>query len=649
MFYRLAAFGVRLVSGRGLMYLAFIAVGVPEWQQTVSGGGTRMRRGDLIGLAALLTAAAVIYFWQLDSNGWGNGYYAAAAQAGATDWKAFFFGASDGGNGITVDKLPASIWLTSLSVRILGLSSWSLLGPQALLGVGTVFLAYITVRRHFRPSSAVIAGVVLLLTPAAAVIFRYNNPDALLIFLLTLATYLMVRASEDGRWRWVLATGAVIGVAFLTKSAQALLLMPALGCVYLYAGPGTFKRRLIQLTGSTVLAVGVAGAWLLTAESTSPFARPYAGGSFTNSFVEVLLRQNGLGRILGAAGGGTPGSVTAPPGPFRLIQYSSFGTQGTWLLPAAGLLLIASLILMRRQPRSDPKRATLLIAGGWLGAYWTTFSLMGGVVHPYYLATLAPATAILVGGTWELLRPAQRWLPYRIALSLSVLMCGVLAFGYLTSSSELGRVFAMAVAAVCLVSCELIVFRLRNRSVRRLTALSIALTCGLGPILLSTSAVVSPHTGVSPAASLVGSPIVLDSPDPTRWPAGNSQSIRGSALGHPAEADVLAFLRSANNPGSRWLAATPGALNAAQYQLSLESPVMPVGGFNGSTPYPTITQLADYIESGEIRYYIVRHDSQDIEAEAGFADEVTNWVRANYACRLMGSMDVFDFHQPLQH
>ncbi|MBX7445215.1 MULTISPECIES: glycosyltransferase family 39 protein [unclassified Arthrobacter] len=589
-----------------------------------------------------------MYFWGLDSNGWGNGYYAAAAQAGATDWKAFFFGASDGGNGITVDKLPASIWLSSLSLRVFGLSSWSLLGPQALLGVGTVALTYFTVRRHFHHNSAMIAGVVLLLTPAAVVMFRYNNPDALLIFLLTLATYLMIRAAEDGRWRWVLATGGVIGAAFLTKSAQALLLFPVLGGVYLYAGPGPFNRRLRQLASCVAVAAAIAGLWIMTAELTSPDARPYAGGSFTNSFVEVLLRQNGLGRILGASGGGTPGSEAAPPGPFRLIRYASFGSQGVWLLPAAALLLLASLILLRRQPRCDKRRAILLASGGWMTIYWTTFSLMGGVVHPYYLATLAPAGAILAGAVNGLITPAQRWLPYRIALSLSVLICGILAFGYLTNSSDVGRIFALIVAAICLISCELIVFRLRNRSVRRLTASSVALTCGLGPLLLSASAVISPHTGVSPTAALVGSPIVLDSPDPTRWPAGNSQRIRGSALGHPADPDVLAFLRSTGDRGSRWLAATPGALNAAQYQLNLESPVMPVGGFNGSTPYPTTGQLADYIESGEIRFYIVRHDSQDIEPEAEYADEVTSWVRSHYSYIQVGAMDVFDFHQQLQ-
>lgn len=588
-----------------------------------------------------------MYLWGLNANGWGNGYYAAAAQAGAEDWKAFFFGSLDSSNSITVDKLPASMWLTALSVRLFGLSSWSLLVPQALLGVATVSLTYFTVRRHFRHSSAMIAGIVLLLTPAAAVMFRYNNPDALLTFLLTLAMYLMTRATEDGRWRWVLSTGAVIGAAFLTKSAQALLLLPALGGVYLYAGPGRIQRRFLQLMAGVGTMIVTAGWWVVIAETTPPEARPYAGGSFSNSFVEVLLRQNGLGRILGAAGGGTPGQEAAPPGPFRLIMYSSYGSQGAWLLPAAAILLIATLILLRRQPRTDPRRATLLLSGGWLLSYWAIFSFMGGVTHPYYLIALAPPTAMLIGAAWQLLRPAQRWVPYRLVVALAVLISGILAFGYLTNSSGSGPVLAMTVVAFCLVACELVVFRIRNRTARRITAFSLAATCGLGPLLFSASAVVSPHTGVSPAASILGSHAILDSPDPALWPEGNSQSIRGSALGHPADAEVLAFLRDGDNPPSRWVAASPGALNAAQYQLNLQLPVIPVGGFNGGTPYPTISQFREYVESGQIKYYVVRHDSQDIEAEAEFAKELTEWVRGNFVVKQIGEMDVFDLSQRL--
>ena len=44
--------------------------------------------------------------------------------------------------------------------------------------------------------------------PVAALMFRYNNPDALLTLLLVGAAYATLRASRRGRTRWLLLAGA---------------------------------------------------------------------------------------------------------------------------------------------------------------------------------------------------------------------------------------------------------------------------------------------------------------------------------------------------------------------------------------------------------------------------------------------------------
>ena len=102
-------------------------------------------------LAALLVGTALLYLWGLGASGWANAFYSAAVQAGSQSWEAFFFGSSDAGNSITVDKTPASLWLMALSVRLFGLSPWSILVPQALAGVAAVGVLYATVRRWFGP------------------------------------------------------------------------------------------------------------------------------------------------------------------------------------------------------------------------------------------------------------------------------------------------------------------------------------------------------------------------------------------------------------------------------------------------------------------------------------------------------------------
>ena len=594
--------------------------------------------------SALLVVTALVYLWDLPLNGWGNGYYAAAAQAGSIDWKAFLFAASDGGNGITVDKLPASIWLSSLSIRMFGLSSWSLLAPQALLGVGTVAVTYLAVRRHFRMSTAVMAGSAVLMTPAAAIMFRYNNPDALLTFLLTLSVYFLVRAVDDGRWRWMLLAATAIGAAFLTKSAQALLLLPVLGLVYLYAGPGRVRRKLVQLGSAMVCVVLVAGSWVVIAENTQAADRPYAGGSFGNSFVEVLLRQNGLGRILGAEGGGTDGQELSDPGLLRLLVYPSFGTQGSWLLPVALVAFACSLILLRRTRRSDPRRALILLSGGWLLTYAATFSFMGGVIHPYYLVAIAPPVAILAAAGGQLTWAARRWLPFRLAMAASVLASAVVAFGYLSKGGGAGPALAMLVLIVGVIGCELLVFRIRRHGITVITVMATLTACFVGPVAFTVSAVQAQHIGVEPAATLPGSAVVLDSPHPGLWPEGSSQ-LRGSALGHPADPDIVALLKL-NASAYRWAAAAPGALNSANYQLGSALPVLSIGGFNGGTPFPTLVEFQTYVASGQIRYYVSRSGGTDISAEAGFADDVTAWVRGNFTPERFGDTDLFDLTRP---
>ncbi|WP_047888642.1 glycosyltransferase family 39 protein, partial [Rhodococcus sp. ARP2] len=163
----------------------------------------RQVRWEPWALGVLLVGTGVAYIWGLGASGWANSFYAAAVQAGSVSWKAFFFGSSDAANSITVDKPPMSLWLMSLSVRIFGLNSWAMLVPQALLGVGSVALLWGTVRRYFGAAAGLLAGLVLALTPVAALMFRFNNPDALLVLLMIAAVWAMMRAVQDGRTRWL--------------------------------------------------------------------------------------------------------------------------------------------------------------------------------------------------------------------------------------------------------------------------------------------------------------------------------------------------------------------------------------------------------------------------------------------------------------
>jgi 4-amino-4-deoxy-L-arabinose transferase-like glycosyltransferase len=209
-------------------------------------------------LLGLLAVTAVLYLWGLGASGWANDFYSAAAQAASVSWKAFFFGSSDAANSITVDKPPAALWVMGLSARLFGVNAWSLLVPQALMGVATVGLLYACVRRWFGPAAGLVAGAVMALTPVAVLMFRFNNPDALLVLLLVAGAYATVRALEGGSTGWLVLAGACVGFGFLAKQLQTLLVVPAFALVYLAAAPGSLARRLGQLLAAGAAMVAAA-------------------------------------------------------------------------------------------------------------------------------------------------------------------------------------------------------------------------------------------------------------------------------------------------------------------------------------------------------------------------------------------------------
>ena len=360
----------------------------------------RWARPALLGLLAL---TALLYLWDLTRNGWANDFYAAAVQAGTKSWKAFFFGSFDSSNFITVDKTPASLWVMELSGRIFGFSQWSMLAPQALEGVASVGLLYAAVRRWFGPPAGLVAGLVLALTPVAALMFRFNNPDALLVLLMTAAAYALVRAIENGRTRWLVFCGVLLGFAFLAKMLQAFLVVPGFAIAYLWAGAARgWLRRLWQTAAMGAGIVVGAGWWILIAELTPAADRPYFGGSTNNNILQLAIGYNGLGRLDGnetgsIGGGGAQGSGFGGATGLLRLFHSEFGGQISWLLPAALICLAGMAWVSRRAARTDRIRAAALLWGGWVIVTGLVFSYMSGIIHPYYMVALAPGIGALVG------------------------------------------------------------------------------------------------------------------------------------------------------------------------------------------------------------------------------------------------------------
>src|SRR6185369_699009 len=308
---------------------------------------------------------------------------------------------------------------------------------------------YLAVRRSFGPTAALLAGVLMAVTPVAVLIFRYDNPDALLTFLMVTAAWALGRGLEHGRLRWAILAATLVGAAFLTKYLQAYLVLPAFALVWLVSAPISLRRRLGGLLAAGFTVAIASGWWVAIVELLPASARPYIGGSTTNSALELLLGYDGLGRIFGGGRGLPGGGLGSPadglafnnpigrggpsfggdPGLLRLFN-DQFGGQVAWLLPAAVLALAVGLIAYRRAARTDRRLAGYLLWGGWLTVTAGVFSFMSGIIHPYYTVALVPAIAALVGGAASELW-SRRSVASRVAgpvLGLGVLGSGIAAW-----------------------------------------------------------------------------------------------------------------------------------------------------------------------------------------------------------------------------
>ncbi|MFH5228251.1 ArnT family glycosyltransferase [Antrihabitans spumae] len=592
-----------------------------------------MRRPRRMQLAyvALLLGTAVLYLWDLSASGWANSFYSAAVQAGSQSWKALLFGSSDGANSITVDKTPAALWVMGLSVRIFGFNSWSVLVPQALEGVAAVAMLVATVRRVAGPGAGLIAGTLLALTPVAVLMFRFDNPDALLVLLLVAAAYCVTRAieKESSVW-WLPLAGVAVGFGFLAKMMQAFLVLPVFALVHLIAAHAPLRKRLVHLVGALV-AVVASGGWYIALVALWPASsRPYIGGSQENNILELALGYNGLGRLTGNETGGL-GNLNHDVGWGRLFG-SEMGTQIAWLLPAAVIAIGAGMWITGSKPRTDPLRAGILLWGGWLAVTGVVFSYMNGIVHPYYTVALAPAVAGVVGIGSVLLWQCRNDIRARIALVGMTATTTVLGCVLLGRNADWQPWLRPTIAVVGVFASVLllVVDRLSGRAARGVVAVALA-ACLAGPAAYSVATASTPHSGAIPSAG------------PSS--GGPGAGAMGGLLGTVVVGAELTTTLSSNADDFTWAAATVGSNNAAGYQLASGVPVMAVGGFNGTDPAPTLEQFRQYVADQQIHYFVGGAMAFGRGGESSGSKEAANiaaWVAANYTARTIDGVAVYD-------
>ncbi len=668
-----------------------------------------MSRGSL---ALTLLAVLALYTYDLAASGYANSFYSAAAQAGSVSWKAFFFGSLDAGNSITVDKTPASLWLMALSVRIFGLSSWSILLPQALLGVGSAAVLYASVRRalsgrlseswHITPTRAHVAGLVgaltMALTPAATLMFRFNNPDALMVFCYVVAAYCTVRATEAASRKWLAFAGVAIGIGFLAKMLQAFVLLPSLVIAYAIAAPASWRKKIIDLVVAFAAMVVSFGWYVAIVELVPASWRPYIGGSQNNSLLELTFGYNGLGRLSGGESGssgalGGLGGQWGSTGILRMFTSES-GEMVSFLIPGALVLAGVAFVVIGRKAYANALRknhttgetmglGALTLYGSWLVVNGFVFSFMAGIYHDYYTVALAPAIAgtVAIGGT--ILWAKRSSLVARIGLAVAALATAVWTVALATVPGGVYLALSLGGAVALVVGAAGILWGKRLVPALSRTALGLLIAGGLiTPTAYSIQTALTAHTGsivtAGPASSGLGGNSfgrggmggppgqgapgqggpptgtipqggapggTTGTPPQGTAPTGNAGGGMGGLInGASVSSDIITLL-STNASSYTWVAAVTGAQSSASYQLATGYSVMGIGGFTGSDPSPTLEAFKALVAQGKVHYYIASGTMGNPSGGSNVSSEIASWVSSNFTAQTVGSVTVYDLTQ----
>jgi 4-amino-4-deoxy-L-arabinose transferase-like glycosyltransferase len=568
-------------------------------------------------LIAVVALAAALMLLDVTRSGYGNTYYATGALAASHSWSALFNNAADLGGYVSLDKGPLPDWLTGLSGRVFGFGSFSVMVPNALYGIATVVVLHDAARRALGHQIAIVAALVMALTPVAVLVGRYNAPDALLMFLLVCAAWALTVAVESGRLRELFLCAVLVGLAFNTKMLEAYLVLPALALAYLVTARRSLRTRLGELALAAGVTLLVSLLWFASMMLVPAGDRPYVGESSGNSWFSLILEGNGIERVTGSAG------AFARKFESNLLYLFSRHVAGqiAWLLPLALVGLVLGLLTTRSSRRNDLAFGAYVLWGTWALVGCVVLSFSAGTRHAYYTSLLAPAVATLAAAALVTLWRSARGSPIAATgLAFAVAATSGVSFAVLSDSADFvpwlrwvvlgcGAVAGAAILAPHLHAA------LRRRAIMALALGAAAVAALGGPAAYSLATATRDHTGYDPIAG-----------------PGSTEHTSAGAAGHSEEltpAQSVAVLTSylqAHRGHTRFLLAATDAKTADPIAIAARQSVITIGGFSGSDPAPKAGQLERLVSSGELRYVLLDASRVMPTSAAERAISAPTWV-----------------------
>jgi 4-amino-4-deoxy-L-arabinose transferase-like glycosyltransferase len=570
-------------------------------------------------LLGIIFLTGFLDLWNIWNQGFDNPYYAAAVRSMLSNPGLAFFNSFDAVGFVTVDKPPVGIWAQAASAAVFGFSNWSVIIPQALAGIGSVVLIYFIVKRPFGKLAGLISAFALAITPIFVMTSRLGTMDTQLIFVILLAVWIALKAARDHSFWLLILSAVLVGIGFNIKMIQAFVVVPAIIAIYLFGAALPPWKKIIHLSIALLVLAAVSLSWAIVVDAIPADQRPYIGSSGDNSVFGLMLGHNGVEAFVGATSIGNP-----PSGPFRLFSQG-IDIYFSWLLPFA----LISLFVWWRRPVSyslagireigffSEKGITLIALCLWLLPGLLYFSCTVGHWEPYYLATIAPPLAGLVGiGAVAMYREYWNDRVTGWVLVLAVLVTGLVQAwmeSRLFFYDPLGYGLILVVDLVGCILCVGILVWLRAKNVQCANGYSVSLACIAVAVLF-----------VAPAV----------------WSC--SPLMKGSV---PDRTDIALadFLRS-HEDNETYIAAVPdGEDMGASLIIRTGKPVMALGGYFGADQILPASNLPYLIHSETVRYFLVpANDPTLVSTSIGIKDVGENaaiytWVTDH--CMLVPSSE----------
>ncbi|MGB7787882.1 ArnT family glycosyltransferase [Methanoregula sp.] len=564
-------------------------------------------------LSGIIFLAGFLNLWNLWNQGFSNPYYAAAVRSMLSNPGVAFFNSFDAGGFVTVDKPPVGIWVQAASAAVFGFSSFSVTLPQALAGIGSVVLMYFIIKRPFGKPAGLIAAFALATTPVFVSTSRNGTMDTQLIFVILLAILVALKAARDHSFRLLVLSFVLVGIGFNIKMIQALVVVPAIIAIYLFGAALPVRQKVIHLAVALLVLAAVSLSWAIAVDAIPADQRPYIGSSGDNSVVGLMLGHNGedafAGDIHAASflGEGDPGLL-------RFFNYEIY-CQFSWLL----LFALIGLFAWWRRPASislagfreggifSEQELTILALCLWLLPGLLYFSFTPGFLALYYLATIAPPLAGLVGISAVAMYREYRsdrvtgWVFVAAVLVTGLVQAWVVSHPFIYDPVRFGSLPVVVVAGC--ISCSGTLVWLRTKKMQAAERSSISVACIAVAILFIA-------------------PVAWSSVPLMNGPAQDSTDT--------GLAGLAGFLLS-HGDNRTYLAAVPfNGHMAGTLIVDTGKPVMALGGFLGTDQIITAGKMQGMIHNGTVQYIIGPsrnlHGTLSTAGDTGGNDAILSWV-----------------------